>query len=132
MSETITWGDCSESEYLKKEDIYPPEGVTVTIEAYQKKTIKGNGGEPDKEKVCVKFKEFDKWLVVNSTNGSSLKADTGSDSPAESIGKRIDIYVNNFIEFAGKTVGGIRFKPFEAGISSDSQQDAADEYFQGS
>jgi len=109
MSE-ITWGDCSDSEFLKKEDILPPDGRTVTIEAFDRKLIKGQGQEPDKKKVCVKFEELDKWLVMNSTNSLALSGLTKSHSPAESIGKQIDLYVDPDVTFGTKTVGGIRFK----------------------
>ena len=107
----ITWGDCSDSEFLKKDDIVQ-DGEVVTIEAFEKKTVKGNGNEPDKQKVCCKFEEHDKWLVVNSTNANALSAMTQSPSPTESIGKKIEMYVDPYVTFGGKVVGGIRFKPF--------------------
>ena len=106
----ITWGDCSDSEFLKKEDIVPPGGKTVTIEAFERKLIKGQGHDPDKKKVCVKFRELDKWLVLNATNGSALASITNSNSPAESIGKKIDLFVDPDVTFGTQTVGGIRFK----------------------
>ena len=109
MSE-ITWGDCSDSEFLKKEDILPPDGKTVTIEAFERKLIKGQGHEPDKKKVCVKFEELDKWLVLNATNSGALSTLTRSRSPAESVGKQIDLFVDPDVTFGTQTVGGIRFK----------------------
>jgi len=107
----LTWGDCSDSEYLKKEDIFPPEGITVTVEAIEKKVIRGQGNEPDKEKVCIKFEEYEKWLPMNSTNGNLLKEITNAASPADSVGKQVDLYVDPTVTFGNKTVGGIRFKP---------------------
>ncbi len=107
----ITWGDCSESQFLKQDDIVPPDGMIVTIERYERKLVSGNGMEPDKDKVCAEFKEFEKLLVLNSTNANAIKTFTRSMTPDESIGKQIEIYVDRTVTFGGKIVGGIRFRP---------------------
>ncbi len=88
-TDDITWGECSESQFLKQEDIVPREGKIVTVERFERKIVKGNGIEPDKRKVCVKFEGFDKFLVLNSTNGSAIKTFTNSLQPSDSIGKQI-------------------------------------------
>ena len=107
----ITWGDCSASEFLKQDDINPPEGVIVTIERIERKLVSGNGVEPDKTKVCVKFQESEKFMVLNSTNASAIKTFTRSVTPDESIGKQIEIHVDPTVTFGGRLVGGIRFRP---------------------
>ena len=107
----ITWGDCSGSQFLKQDDIVPTSGKIVTIEDFDRKLVKGNGNEADREKVCVKFEEFDKWLVLNSTNGAALAAFTNTSKPSDSIGKQIEIYVDPTISFGGKIVGGVRLRP---------------------
>ena len=70
--DVITWGDCSESQFLKQDDIVPPDGMIVTVERYERKLVSGNGTEPDKDKVCVKFKEFEKFLVLNRLCSESI------------------------------------------------------------
>ncbi len=107
----ITWGDCSGSQFLKQDDVVPATGRPVTIEEFDRKLVKGNGNEPDKQKICVKFKELEKWLVLNSTNGAALSTFTDTRTPFDAIGKEIEIYVDPTVSFGGKIVGGIRFRP---------------------
>ena len=116
MQDHITWSDCSSSRYLQQDDIVPKEGRTVTIEKFERQIIEGKAGEADKEKVCVKFKEFDKWLVLNSTNGNAIKKFTNSTMPLDSEGKQIEIFVDPSVSFGGKIVGGIRLRP-ASGVS---------------
>ncbi len=110
MKENISYSDCSGSQYLKQDDV-PEEGRTATIQDYEKRTIEGRNGEPDRTKVCVKFEEFDKWLVLNSTNADAIRIHTNTKQPAESIGKQIEIYCDPNVAFGGKIVGGIRIRP---------------------
>ena len=105
----ITWGDCSGSQYLKQDDI-PQAGVIVTIEAFERRVIEGRNGEPDKPKVCVEFEEYDKLLVLNSTNGDAIRIHTNTERPDQAIGKQIELYVDPNVAFGGKIVGGIRIR----------------------
>jgi len=111
MKEDITWSDCSESQFLSQDDIVPATGKLVTIESFEKREIEGRNGEPDKEKVCVKFEEFEKPLVVNKINGDSIKVFTESPTPEDSVGKQLEIYIDETVSFGGKIVGGIRLRP---------------------
>ena len=115
MQDDITWSDCSSSRYLQQDDIVPKEGRTVTIEKFERQIIEGKAGEPDKEKVCVKFAEFDKWFVLNSTNGKAIKKFTNSSMPLDAEGKQIEIFVDPSISFGGQIVGGIRIRPASDG-----------------
>jgi len=94
-----------------KQDDVPEDGKIVTIEAFEKRVIEGRNGESDREKVCVKFEEYDKWLVLNATNGDAIRIYTNTKQPYESIGKQIEIYVDPTVAFGGKIVGGIRIRP---------------------
>ena len=110
MQENITWADCGSSQFLSVDDIVPKSGKTVRIVGFEKRLIEGKNGEPDKNKVCVKFSEFDKPLIVNKTNGLTIKKVTGSDLPVDSIGREIEIYVDQNIQFGNKLVEGIRLR----------------------
>lgn len=110
MQDDISYSDCSGSQYLKQDDV-PEAGKTVTIEAFERRVIEGRNGEPDRQKICVKFKEFDKWLVLNSTNGDAIRIHTNTRQPVESVGKQIELYVDPNVAFGGKIVGGIRIRP---------------------
>ena len=113
MQEAYLWSDCSDSKYLKQDDINP-NGQTVTIDSFEKRIIEGRNGEPDKTKLCCKFKEFDKELVLNATNGDAIRLFTQSENPIDAIGKQIEMYVDRSISFGGKIVGGIRFRQISA------------------
>jgi hypothetical protein len=112
MNYDITWSDCSGSKYLKQDDI-DQSGVTVTINRYDKHMIEGRNGEPDREKVVVFFDEIDKPLVLNATNADAIKTYTRASTPQESIGKKLELFVDPTIAFAGKVVGGLRFRPLQ-------------------
>ncbi len=105
----LKWTDGSNSMYLKQDDI-DPAGMVVTIEQIEMRTIEGRNGEADQEKMCCKIEEYDKWLVLNATNRQAIKLYTNSATPAESIGKQIEIFVDPNIAFGGKIVGGIRLR----------------------
>jgi hypothetical protein len=95
---------------LKKDDV-SVHGENVTVEAFEKRTIEGRNGEPDKVKLCVKFHELDKWLVLNATNGDALRKFTDSAAPLDAVGKQVEIYQDESIAFGGKIVGGVRIRP---------------------
>lgn len=96
----------TDSKYLRKEDI---EGeVIVTIV----KVGQGNvamDDQPEEKKWMIKFKEFPKPMVLNSTNISLLAKLCGDDTD-EWIGKEVVLYVDENVSYAGKLVGGIRVK----------------------
>ena len=105
----ITGGDCSGSQYLKQHHVTQA-GAIVWIEAFERRVIEGRNGEPDKPKVCVKFEEYDKWLVLNTTNGDAIRIHTNTERPDKAIGKQIELYVDLNVAFGGKIVGGIRIR----------------------
>ena len=113
MQDDITWADCGSSQFLSVDDIVPRDGRTVKIEGFEKRLIEGRNGQPDKNKVCVKFEEFEKLLVLNRTNGTTIKRITGSDLPVDSIGHEVEVYVEQNIPFGTKMVEGIRLRELQ-------------------
>lgn len=94
------------STYLKKEDV--PEETLVTIAAIDKVTIKSEEGS--EEKWAMMFQEHEKALVLNSTNIQLCKMACGSDDTDDWIGKKIVLYTDPNVSFAGKLVGGLRLR----------------------
>ena len=97
----------SDGQYLKKEDVNPPQVWTITD--VKEQTVTSPGKEP-KDKVVLFFDETKKGLVLNMANGDTLFDMTGNDDPEEWIGQRVELYVDDNVKYAGKRVGGVRVR----------------------
>lgn len=100
-------GEMIESKYLKQTDV--EDEVTVTVEKVGKQNIARKGDEPE-YKWLVRFKEFQKPMVLNSTNIKRLAKACDSDDTDEWTGKTAVLYVDPDVEFAGNIVGGLRIR----------------------
>jgi hypothetical protein len=96
-----------ESKFLKKEDV--GRGVLATIASCVRKNVAMEGAEPE-QKWCLTFRELDKPLVLNSTNIQLCEQICGSDDTDQWVGKRIVLYTDPNVSYAGKLVGGIRVR----------------------
>lgn len=94
----------SDGRFLKKEDVTPPQVWTITNA--EERTVSAPGKEP-KDKPVLFFDGTKKGLVLNMSNGDVLYELTGSDDPEEWIGTRVELYVDDEVKYAGKSVGGI-------------------------
>jgi len=96
-----------QSNYLKKEDI--EDDTIVTIVGVKKANIAREDQEAD-YKWLIKFKEFEKPMVLNSTNIQLCAKACDSDNTDDWKGAQIVIYVDDSVSFGGKLVGGLRIK----------------------
>ena len=101
--------DLKVSKFLKKEDVGP--GALVTIRQITSENTAKEGAEPEM-KFCLHFDEFEKPMVLNSTNGQLIGQITGITDNIETgwIGKAIVLYSDPSVSFGGKLVGGIRVR----------------------
>ena len=101
--------DVKQSKFLKKEDV--GEGALVTIRAVTKENVAMEGAEPE-FKVCLHFNEFDKPLVLNSTNGQAVAEITQQSTEIEKnwIGATIVLYTDPNVMFGKERKGGIRIR----------------------
>jgi hypothetical protein len=97
----------SDSAYLKKEDF--PEPETLTIDEVCEEEVTAPGRKP-KLKLVLSFEGIDKGLVLNQANGDALFEMTGQDDPAKWVGRRVEVYHDPNVTYAGKRVGGIRLR----------------------
>ena len=97
-----------ESNYLQKHDVDPP--VLVTIKGDLKQENLAMEGKPEELKWVLFFREFEKGLVLNSTNGQLIAMATGSENSEDWNGKQIVLYNDPNVSFQGKLVGGIRVR----------------------
>ena len=97
----------SNSNYLKKDDV-GEDGLILTIKGFKSETIDGDDGKEDK--VIMYFVEDMKPMVVNRTNSQLIGICTGAKNAGEARGKKIVVYNDPTISFAGKITGGLRIK----------------------
>lgn len=95
------------SKFLKQDDL--PSPVLWTVEGLEKHNVAKEGAEPE-HKWCLSFAECDKPLVLNSTNIQLAERIFGSDDTDNWVGKKIVLYVDPNVSYAGKIVGGIRVR----------------------
>jgi hypothetical protein len=102
------------SKYLAKEDF--PKPRVLTTESLGTALI----GEDKEQKHILYFANCDKGLVLNKSVATVL-ADMFGDDTDKWIGKRVEVYTDHSIMFAGRRVGGIRLRA--AGESKPSVDD---------
>ncbi len=93
------------SAFLKKEDV--GDGTIVTITGVTEENV-AKEGAPEEMKWCLHVAEFDKPMVLNSTNGQLIAKFTGSEDTDGWTGKQIILYDDPSVSFGGKITGGIR------------------------
>lgn len=96
-----------ESKYLKQSDV--DEEVTVTVVKVGKQNIAKEGDEPEL-KWMIRFQELPKPMVLNSTNIKRLARACNSEDTDDWAGKKVVLYVDHDVEFAGNVVGGLRIR----------------------
>lgn len=104
-------GEMIESKYLKQSDV--SEDTVVTVEKVGKANVAPKGEEAE-YKWLIRFSEFPKPMVLNSTNIKRLAKACGSDDTDEWIGKKAILFVDPDVEFAGNVVGGLRIRAHKA------------------
>ncbi len=117
-----------ESKYLKKEDV-GEDGVICTVSGFERVNV-AMDDQPPEHKWVMRLKEFEKPMVLNSTNLQLCEKAFGSDNTDDWMGKKIIVYSDPNIAFGGKLVGGIRVKstrtagpPRQAGNGRDDFAD---------
>lgn len=112
-------GDLKTSRYLKKEDV--GDGTVVTISGLTKQNVAMEGAE-ESLKFVLHFEEFDKPMVLNSTNGQVIAKVTGISEDIETawVGKKIVLYNDPAVSFGGKLTGGIRARALNKAELKDS------------
>jgi len=100
-------GKMIESKFLKKDDVEQP--VLVTIKALRQTNV-AMDDQPEDLKWTITFREFQKPMVLNSTNIQLCTQALGTDETDEWIGKTIVLYNDPNVSFGGKLTGGIRIR----------------------
>ena len=107
LEHTMKLGQMTESKYLKQADVQQP--MLVTITGFSKVNVAQQDEAPE-NKWTLAFAEFDKPMVLNTTNIQLLGLATGTDDTDEMVGKKIVLYTDPNVSYGGKLVGGLRIR----------------------
>ena len=99
--------DLGKSKYLKQSDCAEP--IEVTIKGYEKVDVSMQD-QPSDYRYALFFEEEIKPLILNKTNGNRIAVIAGSADFDRWTGVRIELYNDEFVEYAGKITGGIRVR----------------------
>lgn len=113
------------SKYLKIADV--PDPVIVTIMGVKQVNVAQNDAEPEM-KWAIKFQEFDKPMVLNTTNLQVAAKVLGSKDTDDWKGQEIILFTDPNVSFGGQVVGGLRFRgqekaPVKAGSAMETLDD---------
>lgn len=109
------------SRFLKQQDV--GEGLLVTIAGVDQGNVNAEGAE-EQLKWLMHFEELEKPLVLNSVNGQLLAKITGSEESEGWIGKKVVLYNDPNVSFAGKLTGGIRIRAPKKVVTAQSKAQA--------
>lgn len=98
------------SSFLKQSD-FDENGLIVTVNRIEQQNV-ARDDEPEEKKWILYLNEFEKGMVLNTTNINALAKACDTDDTDDCIGKEIVIYVDPNVGFGGKTTGGLRIKKF--------------------
>lgn len=118
-----------ESKYLKQSDF--PDPLIVTVSKVGKVDLAKEGEKPQ-PKWAVRFKEFDKPMILNGTNIQLLEKACGSDDTDDWIGKEVIVYTDESVSFGGQVVGGLRIRRQEVAPTRKAHATAASDGGTGS
>lgn len=112
------------SKWLSADDL-PDEGAVFTI---AKDVEEVQIVADEKPKPVLYFRETDKGLVVNVTNGNSIAKVLGSDETSDWVGQQVYLYPTE-TSFGGKPVACIRVKlrPAKQTASPRTRQPVVDD-----
>lgn len=102
-------GEMIESKFLKKEDVGGERGMLVTIAGVKQANVAMQGADPEM-KWTLSFQELDKPMVLNSTNIHACAKACNSEDTDEWIGKKVVLFEDPNVSFAGRVTGGIRLR----------------------
>lgn len=94
------------SNYIKKESVTKP--IQLTVAGHEKKNV-GTDEKPDMKWV-LSFEEIDELLTLNKTRGEQLAEDFGTFEMDDWNGRKVEVYVDPSVKYAGKKVGGLAVK----------------------
>lgn len=90
--------------FMKAEDVTTPK--LLTVESVEKALI----GDEEKEKLVIHFEGEDQGVALGRTTITQLVEIFQSKDTDDWIGMKVVLFNDRNVEFAGRKVGGIRFR----------------------
>ena len=119
-----------ESKYLKQADF--PDPLIVTVKGVKHINIAKEGDQPE-YKWAIRYAEFGRPMLLNSTNIKALEKACGSSDTDEWTGKEVIVYNDENVSFGGQITGGLRIRKHqEAPKKKEQKKDAPREDFEDS
>ena len=104
------WKKIYTSDYLGSWDLETEGDVVVTIEFFKLDRVQANESIQSKQDVItLKFREFDKPMIINRTNAKAITKVTGSYDMKDWIGKRVSLYTK-LVKAFGEEVMALRIR----------------------
>ena len=113
--------DMINSKFLKKED-FTVQGFSVTFNSCERMNVAPES-QPKEMKYVAYFDEFEKGLVLNAINATTLSEIFGSDNTDDWVGNVAIAYLDPNVSMSGKRTGGIRFRGAEPARRAAPQTD---------
>lgn len=98
------------SSYLKQAD-FDENGIIVTVDRIEQQNV-ARDDDPPENKYIVFFREYEKGMVLNTTNINGLAKACDSEDTDHWPGKEVVVYVDPNVGYGGKTTGGLRIKKY--------------------
>lgn len=111
--------DLKSSNFLTQKDVERP--VLVTIAGWERVNVAREGTEPE-YRYALHFRELDKPMTLNYTNGQIIASIAGSEEFDDWKGHKIVLYRDPNIMFGGKMVGGIRVRAPKTGYTAPPEE----------
>ena len=102
--------DMIPSNYLKQSD-FDANGTILSVKDLEQKNVAQDDQEPDLKWV-IYFNEFDKPMVLNTTNINAMAEACDSENSDDWMGQEVVVYVDPNINYGGKRVGGLRVRKY--------------------
>ena len=112
----------ADTKFLGSQDIPGGTEQSLTIKTFGRENV--GFGANAQEKWIIYFREIRKGLALNTTNGKRIAESLGTDEMDEWIGRKITIFVDENVEYAGKNVPAIRVKVKKAEYPVQEQHSA--------
>lgn len=98
------------SNYVKAKDV--TKSQTLTVSAVEAKEFTNDG--KTKTSLVIFFKELEQGVVACKESLSQLIEIFGTDETDDWAGKKVVLFHDVNVKYAGKRVGGLRFRALEA------------------
>ena len=115
--------DMTPSKYLKQSDV--PSERMVTVESLKKVNVARDDDDPE-YRWTLKFREYDKPMVLNTTNIKRMGKALGDDTDGW-VGGQVMLYVDPDVEYGGQVMGGLRIKNMRKTVPPSARNTAGDD-----